>query len=112
MMSSSQTTPYPAREGKYINYHFEKGSSGLFGLELNDDWKSKKKILRRYRAIRLGYYLLGDDGVLNGWKFRGASRIKSLAHRLLAVLTKAAVPSWYDTWYDTHARHSGARINA
>ena len=98
----SQFPPNPPREGEYVAQHFEHGSSGLFGAELGDEWKSKHYILRRYRAIWLGYYLLGDDGIMKQWKFRGAGRLRSLTRKCLSFYTKAAVPGWYDT----HARHS------
>jgi FkbM family methyltransferase len=99
---SSQTPPNPPSEGKYVAQHFENGSSGLFGSELGDAWKSKNSILRQYLAIRLGYYLLGDDGVLNRWRFRGAWRLRSLIRGFLSFFTKGLVPGWYDT----HARHA------
>jgi FkbM family methyltransferase len=106
MIRLSQSPPDPPREGQYVPKRFEFGSSGLFGSELNDEWKSKKEILRQYRAIMLGYYLLGDDGILNQWKFRGSSQIQSWAHRFCSFLTKAAVPGWYDT----HARYHCANV--
>ncbi len=102
----SQSPPFPPREGEYVAHHFEQGSSGLFGSELGDKWKSKHEILRQYRAIRLGYYLLGDDGIMNQWKFRGAWRLQSLIGRFLSLFTKADVPGWYDT----HARHTSAHV--
>lgn len=101
-----QSPPYPPREDKYVAQRFEKGSSGLFGAELGDKWKSKHEILRQYRTVLLGYYLLGDDGIVNQWKFRGAWRLRSLTRRFLSLLTNAAVPGWYDT----HARHSFADV--
>jgi len=102
----SQSPPHPPREGEYVAQHFEQESSGLFGSELGDKWKSKHEILRQYRAVRLGYYLLGDDGIMNQWKFRGAWRLRSLTRHFLSLFTKAAVPGWYDT----HARHSSADV--
>jgi FkbM family methyltransferase len=102
----SQSPPYPPKEGEYVPQRFAEGSSGLFGCELGDKWKSKDKILREYGAIRLGYYLLGDDGIMKPWAFRGASALRRLTRRLLGLLTKAAVPGWYDT----HARHSSALV--
>lgn len=102
----SQSLPYPSREGEYVAQHFEQGSSGLFGSELGDKWKSKHEILRQYRAVWMGYYLLGDDGIMNQWKFRGAWRLRSLTRHFLSLFTKAAVPGWYDT----HARHSCADV--
>lgn len=98
----SQTPPYPAIEGDYVAQRFERGSSGLFGSELGSEWKSKHEILRQYRVVRLGYYLVGNDGIVNRWKYRGAMRLRSLICRFLWLFTKATVPGWYDT----HARHS------
>lgn len=102
----SQSPPYPPREGKYVAQRFEKESSGLFGSELDDKWKSKREILCQYRFVRLGYYLLGDEGIMNEWRFRGAWRLRSLAGRFVNLFTRAAVPGWYDT----HARHSCADV--
>ncbi len=105
----SQAPPCPAREGKYLAHKFENGSSGLFGSELGDEWKSKQDILRQYRVIRLGYYLVGDDGVLflrRIWPLWAlAWPLRALVRRFLGTLTNSAVPGWYDT----HARHSGVR---
>jgi FkbM family methyltransferase len=101
----TQSPPFPAREGVYVAQRFEPGSSGLFGSELGGAWKSKHEILRLYCVIRLGYYLVGDDGIANHWKFRGAGRLRSLIRRSLGLFTKATVPGWYDT----HARHSSVR---
>jgi FkbM family methyltransferase len=100
----SQSPPYPSKEGEYVAQRFEFGSSGLFGSELGGRWKTKHEILRQYRAIWLGYRLLGDEGIMTQWKFQGASELRSLTSRFLRVLTKASVPGWYDT----HARHSVA----
>jgi len=102
----SQSPPNPSREGQYVAQRFEFGCSGLFGSELNDEWKSKKQILRQYRAILLGYYLLGDDGILNRWTVLGSGKLQSVARRFCRFLTKAAVPGWYDT----HARHHCANV--
>jgi hypothetical protein len=101
-ISHAQSPPYPASEGDYVDYHFEAWSSGLFGSELGGEWEPKHTILRQYRVIRLGYYLVGDDGIVSRWKFRGAGKLRSLIQRSLRLFTDAAVPGWYDT----HARHS------
>jgi FkbM family methyltransferase len=100
----SQSPPHPPREGKYVAQRFEKGSSGLFGLDLEDQWKSRREILRQYRFIWLGFFLLGDEGIMIKWKFRGSGRLRLLAQRVVRHFTHAAVPGWYDT----HARHSCA----
>jgi hypothetical protein len=96
----SQSPPNPPREGGYAAQHFEDGSSGLFGMELVNGWKSNREILRQYRVICLGYYLLGDDGIVSRWwGFRW------LLRRFLQALTKAPVPGWHDT----HARHCSVK---
>jgi hypothetical protein len=60
--------------------------------------------MRQYRLIFLGYYLLGDSGVLGSWRFPGARQARGLVRRALRLLTRATVPGWYDT----HARLIGA----
>ena len=99
---TSQTSPYPPTEGKYVDRPLEFNSSGLFGSELNGRWRSKRGILNLYRFIWCGYYLLGDEGIMNKWKFYGAAKLRSIISQFLKFFTKAAVPGWYDT----HARHS------
>jgi FkbM family methyltransferase len=101
-ITHSQVPPWPAREGDYVFQRFESGSSGLFGLELGDKWKSTQEIIHQYRFIRLGYYLVGDEGKLNQSNLRGAWMLRPLIVRFLGRATKAPVPGWYDT----HARHS------
>jgi len=100
----AQLPPEPAKEGGYTAHRFEKGSSGLFGLELKPQWKSKREVMRQYRLIYLGYYLLGDYGLLGRWRFPGARQARGLVRRALGLLTHATVPGWYDT----HARLSEA----
>lgn len=101
-ISFVQSPPNPATEGEYVPHHFEVGSSGLFGLELGGSWKPQDDVLRQYRLIHLGYYLLGDDGIMMKWNFPGAWMFRALVRRSLRLFTKATVPGWYDT----HARHS------
>jgi FkbM family methyltransferase len=100
----SQSPPYPPREGKYVSHHFEEGSSGLFGSELEGKWKSRHGILRQFRFIRLGYFLVGDDGIMRKWRFPGANLLRRVTGRVLRLFTHTAVPGWHDT----HARHSSA----
>jgi FkbM family methyltransferase len=94
---SSQAPPLPPKEGKYVPQQFEMGSSGLFGAELAGSWRSKAEVLRQYRYIWVGYYLLGDNGILTKMKFRGAGYIRLWVERLLQRFTRANVPGWYDT---------------
>ncbi|MEI6390568.1 MAG: FkbM family methyltransferase [Verrucomicrobiota bacterium] len=95
-----QYPPRPAREGLYVDHRFELGSSGLFGADLEDRWQSKAQILRQYGLIRIGYYLVGENGILTNRRFRGAGYIEMWATRVLERITRAEVPGWYDT----HAR--------
>lgn len=104
----SQLPPYPPREGNYIKHRFDEGSSGLFGSELSDKWKTEREILRQCRYIRLGHYLLGNDGIMYQWKFRGAWRLELWGSRLVPLLTKGAA----NGWYDIHARHSSANTHS
>lgn len=96
----SQIPPNPALEGRHAAQKFVPSASGLFGAELSGKWKSTAEILRAYRVIRFGYYLLGDNGVMYRWQFRGASRLRRAVKACLQGITKAQVPGWYDT----HAR--------
>src|SRR6202042_3689394 len=97
-----QSPPDPPREGKPLAYRFDNHSSGLFGLELDGKWKSRRDILSQYRRIFVGYSLFGDAGIMSRWKFPGARPIRGLARRAFRLWTHAMVPGWYDT----HARHS------
>jgi FkbM family methyltransferase len=99
-----KSSPNRPKEGKNIPYDFPEGSSGPFGLELDGPWLAKHKVLKRYRIIMLGYNLLGDDGIIKHWQFRGSGFLKRVVARILRSFTKAAVPGWYDT----HARHGSA----
>lgn len=103
----TQVPPNPAKEGAHISHNFSVGSAGLFGLELSGTWKTRRKIILQYLVIRLGYYLVGDDGILGKVQFRGVRIIRSAISRILRLVTKAPVPGWYDT----HARHSSVLID-
>ncbi|MEN9229287.1 MAG: FkbM family methyltransferase [Thermostichus sp. DG02_5_bins_236] len=80
-----------------IEYTFEEGSSGLFGTELPNPWKTKEEVLTQYKIISLGYKFLGDFGLLNSWKFPGSFLFRGLTRRAIQFVTKAPVPGWYDT---------------
>ena len=70
------------REGEPFSYRFEREASGGFGEDI-DQWMSRVKVERRYRAIFCGYRLFGDG-----------SRLTRLTQmRALSKLT----PGWYDT---------------
>jgi hypothetical protein len=77
---SSQSPPYPPTEGEYVAQCFAEGSSGLFGCELGGKWKSKNEILCQYRAVWLGYYLLGDDGIMKTAEVSRRSEATKVGH--------------------------------
>jgi FkbM family methyltransferase len=99
----SQSPPVPAREGTCVAKEFGVASSGLFGAELPDCWKSRAQILSQYSRIWLGYRLLGDDGALYRLPTRAGSWARGVAKWMLERFIGASVPGWYDT----HARYSG-----
>lgn len=101
-ISSLQVAPQPAREGNYAGHDFAHGCSGLFGKELPGRWLNSGQLARKYRAIHLGYRLLGDDGLMNKWNFPGARFMRGVTRRAIRTITRMPVPGWYDT----HARHS------
>jgi FkbM family methyltransferase len=88
---SRQRCPKPPAEGRYVDHHFEKGSSGLFGNELPGDWMSEREALKSYRLRFLRYRLLGDESPL--WRSKYGQR---LYNRYVTRLLKIG-------WYDTHA---------
>jgi FkbM family methyltransferase len=100
-----QVPPSPAREGGHVAHAFSEGESGLFGEELPSAWRTRTAVLRQLWAIRLGYYLLGDAGVMNGWRFRGHGRLRTWTARLLRRFTGGEVPGWHDL----HARRVSPR---
>jgi FkbM family methyltransferase len=104
-ITRNQVPPNPSKEGAYAAHRFMEGASGLFGLELGGEWKPRRRIILQYAVIRLGYYLVGDDGILNRLTFPGVRSLRLFFSSVLGLLTKAPVPGWYDT----HARHSYAR---
>jgi FkbM family methyltransferase len=60
----SQVCPFPAKEGSYVDHHFNADASGLFGEEAPGHWLSESEALRIYRGIFLRYKLVGDDALL------------------------------------------------
>ena len=98
----NQQPPWPPREGQYVDQTFEVGCSGLFGRELDENgWMTRREVLSRYCWIRVGYWLLGDDGLLyrlNGMPCSG--KVQTVVRRVLRQRTGGSVPGWYDT----HAR--------
>ena len=86
-----QFCPFPAREGRYVDHHFEIGASGLFGEEAPGKWMNELEAIKIYRSIFFRYKLFGDDGLV---------RRSELAQRYLRRLVESV------GWYDTHATTS------
>jgi hypothetical protein len=93
---SLQLPPDPSQDGKNVSYHFQFGSSGLFGKDLPGQWKNIIEILNQYRKIFVLYRLFGNYSFLR--KYR-------IGRKLIEILSKKLhrpIPGWYDT----HAEHS------
>ncbi len=87
-----QVPPNPSREGRYIDWRFPEGASGLFGDEAPGDWLDLDGTLRAYGPIFRAYRLIGDKPVLPIARFRG-------------LLRRFGVDAG---WHDTHARLGNA----
>lgn len=94
-----QREPQPSHERSFAGYRFREGSSGLFGSDLPDQWKTGAEIVELYGRIFRQYALFGDSGKLT----------RHLAGKILAkglsLLQGRPMPGWYDT----HARHGCVR---
>jgi FkbM family methyltransferase len=89
---ADQRCPNPAREGVFVDYRFEPGSSGLFGEETPGEWQSLARVRRRYLRIHLEHRLVGpNNGIFRNFP---SSRVR----RLLESVFWRGVG-----WYDTHA---------
>jgi FkbM family methyltransferase len=89
---SGQRCPDPAREGVFVDYRFEPGSSGLFGEETPGEWQSLTRVRLRYLRIHLELRLVGpNNGVLRNFP------ISSVRRLLRSVFSRGI------GWYDTHA---------
>jgi FkbM family methyltransferase len=84
----SQACPFPAREGRYVDHHFEGGASGLFGEETPGEWMCEAAAVRAYRSIFVKYKMFGEDSI---------ARRHALTERFLRRFGPAV------RWYDTHA---------
>jgi len=88
--------PRPAREGKDIDYILERDSSGVFGRDLENSWRTRAQIQRDYLIIFLGYRIFGND------TFMRTNRFARKIWRHLQLLARKPIPGWFDT----HARHA------
>ncbi|HEY1546098.1 MAG TPA: FkbM family methyltransferase [Xanthobacteraceae bacterium] len=87
-----QVPPNPSREGRYIDWRFPEGASGLFGDEAPGEWLDRDGALRAYDPIFRAYRWIGDRPVLPIGRFRG-------------LLRRLGVDAG---WHDTHARLGNA----
>lgn len=83
-----QSCPFPAREGKFVEYKFPYGSSGMFGEEAPGEWISSYQLVEAYRKIVRIQRLFGDKGWVRGIP---------LGNKIINVLQPDV------SWYDTHA---------
>lgn len=89
------------KQGEKFIYHFDEGASGVFGQDLESaDWKSREQILKEYRRIFALYRMFGDYSYL-----RQSERGRRFIAQLERILRRP-LPGWYDT----HAKHSSARL--
>lgn len=83
-----QKPPNPAREGRYTDFTFEDGATGLFGEEAPGRWVSAEDAIEAYRPAFLRYALTGDESFIRNRYLRVA--LRHMGFRA--------------GWYDTHAR--------
>ena len=85
--------PIGSTEGELIDYSFDKGSSGLFGTDLQTEWVDREQAIRRYKAIFREYKLFGDNSIFK-------LRFLRVLRRIIQRVIRRPLPGWYDT----HAR--------
>jgi FkbM family methyltransferase len=83
-----QSCPNPPREGRFVEYKFPYGSSGMFGEEAPGEWISGDRAVEGYRKIVRVQRLFGDKG----W----VRRIP-LGNKITNFISPDV------SWYDTHA---------
>ncbi len=91
--------PDSSNEGKTVAHTFLKGSSGLFGRDLRQEWRSKKEVLEEYKKIFKLYEKYGDSTVWHQSIFA-----KTLL-RIVSIVIGRRIPGWYDI----HAKHSSCK---
>jgi FkbM family methyltransferase len=87
-----QVPPNPSREGRYAEWCFAHGSSGLFGEEAPGDWLDVDRARAAYRPIFRAYRLLGDKPLIP---------VSAVRNVLRSFGFEAG-------WHDTHARLGNA----
>jgi len=90
----NQKCPNPAREGFFIDYQIEPGSSGLFGEETPGKWKSVERTQLAYIMIHFECRMIGpNNGVFRNYPSNKARRLLKMIFR-----------NGYG-WFDTHATY-------
>ena len=89
----AQRPPRVAREGCYVDYAFEIGSSGLFGRELAVDWLDRSAMRRALRRVIWQHRL--SAGLHKCAKFGAPQPLVVRAQRKYLPLA--------EDWYDLHA---------
>jgi FkbM family methyltransferase len=87
-----QVCPNPAREGKYVDYSFDEGASGLFGEETPGRWLALDETVSAYKTFYRKVSMIGPHtGFFRNIKNAFVKR----------VLGRIFYPG--TGWYDTHA---------
>jgi FkbM family methyltransferase len=105
---SMQRCPNIAKEGKFVDWRFQDGSSGLFGNELPGTWLSALEAIEAYKGIFRGYAINGDHGLFVGGRksvFNMLGKIQEKAFRFKGSKQYLNPAMLYPPpgWYDTHA---------
>ena len=87
----NQRCPNPAREGVFVDYQIEPGSSGLFGEETPGEWRSIQRVKLEYLRYYIECRIIG----LHNGVFRNISSQK--IKKLLQNMFKRGSGGWYDT---------------
>lgn len=96
---SSLQEPKDSKEGRFLDYEFEMGASGLFGSDMNRKWISKEKALSTYKSIFYSYKLWGDDS-----KFKNYF-VSEVLRKLYSIYSGRPMHT-LPGWFDTHAKHT------
>ncbi|MGH2906343.1 MAG: FkbM family methyltransferase [Solirubrobacterales bacterium] len=78
------------RLGRPLEYRFEDGASGAFGVDVGP-WLDRDGAERRYRRIFRAYRLFGEDSWIRRF------RIGRIVLARLPKVTGRSMPGWYDT---------------
>jgi FkbM family methyltransferase len=89
---SKQVCPCPALEGKYVDYTFSSGASGLFGEEAPGIWLTSWQAKLRFRLLYLAVRINGPHKGL----------FRKLNNRFAKYVLDRLLPSATD-WFDVHA---------